>query len=394
VTYATVETIDVALPAGCRWIYTVPNGKSAGIKVINSQEELANSLSCGEGMPTIDFSKNTLLLAYGDTLTNVHALTHQLFQISENQYLLEVSIELGTKAWPEGWTISVLIPKIPQNTTVRLNEVRNQGNAGEYESPYMEDIVGKWKLMVAATGTDTLLYLRENIIYEFGKNGKLTVTGSMPSDLAEGEYAYEYKKPTICQTCMPAPNLQIGEDIELFCQAYLQSESIIISGNKTEQGKTVYWNKYFVKADSYVPYDDDDEPSIPEPPIEEELPFRVIEYYLADSLSCEWVNLKYDGKEVVIINSENEMANYLACSESSYASVDFSNYSLLLAGGTSTSGITSITQKFTQTAENKYNLDIDIRQNYATVARKWVVALLVPKISTNAVVSLNVTVKY
>ena len=76
---------------------------------------------------------------------------------------------------------------------------------------------------------------------------------------------YEYKKPTVCGTCMPAPNLRIGDDNELFCGAYLQTGTLIISGQKTEQGKTVYWNKYFVKADSYVPNDDDDDDEPPTP---------------------------------------------------------------------------------------------------------------------------------
>ena len=71
-TYATIETVDIAPPTGCRWIYTVPEGKSAGLTVINSQEELAAHLLCGEGMPSIDFAQHTLLLAYGDTLFNVH----------------------------------------------------------------------------------------------------------------------------------------------------------------------------------------------------------------------------------------------------------------------------------------------------------------------------------
>ena len=249
VTYATIETVDVAPPTGYRWIYTVPEGKSSGLTVINSQEELAAHLLCNDGMPSIDFTQYTLLLAYGDTLFNVHTLTYKLLQVKEDEYRLDVTIELGTEAWPEGWTISVLIPKIPQNTTVQLNEVRNQGNSGEYENPYMDEITGAWKLTIY-TGLDTLDLQRKNIIYDFGIDGILTITGSLPDDLPDGEYTYEYKKPTVCGTCMPVPNLRIGDDNELFCDAFLQTETLIISGQKTEQGKTVYWNKYFVKAES------------------------------------------------------------------------------------------------------------------------------------------------
>ena len=251
-TYATIETVDIDLPACYRWIYTVPAGKSSGLTVIHSQEELAGHLSCGEGLPSVDFSKNTLLLAYGDTLTNAHTLTYQLLQISENEYRLNVDILLGTKVWPEGWTMAVLIPKIPANTTIQLNEVRNEGNPPEtYENPYMEDITGTWRLTVT-TGTDTTLYSNETVTYEFSRDGKLTITGSIPDDLAAGEYTYEYKQLNICQTCMPVPNLLIGDDNKLFCEAYCQSETMVISVTKTVQGKTVYLNKYFVKAGSEV----------------------------------------------------------------------------------------------------------------------------------------------
>ena len=248
-TYSTIETVAIAPQTGCRWIYSVPDGKSSGITVIRSQEELASHLSCGEGLPAVDFNTHSLLLAYGDTLSNVHTLSHQLLQISENEYRLDVTIELGSEAWPEGWTISVLIPKIPQNTTVQLNEVRNQGNPGEYVSPYMDDIAGKWKLSFY-TGTDTTDLSAENIIYEFRKDGKLIVTGSVPDDLAAGEHTYEYRKINICPTCLPAPNLWIDDDNRLFCEAFLQNEVMIISGETTEQGKTVYRQKYFVKQGS------------------------------------------------------------------------------------------------------------------------------------------------
>ena len=261
-TFSTVETTDYTLPTGCRWVYTVPVGKNSGISIINSQEELVKHVSSGNVPSSVDFNKYSLLLAYGDSISNVHTLSYQLFRDSENEYKLDVNFLSGTKTWLEGWTVALLIPKIPQNTVVQLNEVISQGNPGEYENPYMDDISGIWKLSFSTADNDTVNFSGKSVIYEFKEDGKLIVTGSMPGSLAEGEHTYAYKKPNVCQTCSPVPNMRIDNDDDLFCDTHLQNQTIVISGKKTEQGKTVIWNINLVKAENFEP--DDKEISKPD----------------------------------------------------------------------------------------------------------------------------------
>jgi hypothetical protein len=257
--YSVVATVDFTLPQGCRWNYSLPDGKSSGISVINSQEELSGYLSCGETLSPVDFNKYSLLLAYGDTASNVHTLTYQLVQVSENEFRLDAEIQLGTEAWPAGWTIAALIPKIPQNTTIRLNEVQNPGNPGEYENPYRDNITGTWELLYNITDGDTLDCSTRQIIYDFHAEGKFIVSGNLPNDLSEGEHTYVYRQPNVCPTCLPGPNMQIDNENRLFCEAPLKDEKMIISGERVtgrvidgngliiEQGTALIWKKTFVK---------------------------------------------------------------------------------------------------------------------------------------------------
>ena len=110
--------------------------------------------------------------------------------------------------------------------------------------------------------------------------------------------------------------------------------------------------------------------------------------YFSDSTfvntSCSWKNLSYKD-EVIIINSSEELKNYITCSD-----IDFAKYTLLVASGACTSGIQNITKKLINTEENKYSFDIDITLNETAVAPKWVETILIPKISQNAVIYLTV----
>ena len=256
-TYSAIETIPFVLPSECSWVYTIPEGKSSGLSIINSQEDLLKHILCGETSASVDFDNYSLLLAYGDTLSNVHILTHQLVQVAENEYLLNVYMQMGPETWTEGWIVSILISKIPQNTIIKLNEVRNQGNPEEDENPYMDDIAGTWKLLLLTQETDSLECSDKNVIYEFREDGKLIVTGS--DDLTEGEHTYEYKKLNVCQNCPTIPNMRIDDDGELFCYANLQIQRMVISGQKTENGRTEIWNKEFVKVEKNAPNDGNSE---------------------------------------------------------------------------------------------------------------------------------------
>lgn len=259
-TYASINTEDFTLPDGWRWMYSAPQGEGTGMIIINSQEELMKHLSDeGDALSSIDFNKNSLLLVFGDTLRNIYSLTYQLVRVIETEeYQLNVDILTGTDAWPRGWVISTLIPKVSQNTEIRLNEVIKTGNPGGYNDPYMEDITGAWKLEFHVAGEDSLDCSKSNVVYNFGEDGKLTITGNSPDGLSEGEYSYEYKKTTICRTCTPVPNLRISNDNGFFCEAYSPKERMIISRIYAGENGTITSNLFFNKIE--VNTSDDKEP--------------------------------------------------------------------------------------------------------------------------------------
>jgi len=120
-----------------------------------------------------------------------------------------------------------------------------------------------------------------------------------------------------------------------------------------------------------------------------EIPFT--EYSLAGTL-CQWTNLGYNDK-VIIINSSAALENYLTNTGSSYPIIDFSKQTLLLASGTTTTGIAGIAKKLQQIS-TRYVLDIEITLNEATFAQEWIVALVTSKLNESKNIELNVTNAY
>jgi hypothetical protein len=123
----------------------------------------------------------------------------------------------------------------------------------------------------------------------------------------------------------------------------------------------------------------------PEYPIE--IPFT--EYSLAES--CQWTNLAYDNT-VIIINSDEELENYVACmKKGGYSEIDFSKNSLLLTSGSASREISNISKKLWQLSPDEYKLNIEILLNDSTAIEKWAIALIVEKVSNESHVELNVT---
>ena len=116
-----------------------------------------------------------------------------------------------------------------------------------------------------------------------------------------------------------------------------------------------------------------------------EIPFT--EYSLADTY-CHWENLNYDNN-VIVINSETELENYITCTEGTFPEIDFSEHTLLLASGCTGYGIQDLFKKLFF-EENKYVLEIEITLNDATVVQGWKIALITDKLNDRSSVELNV----
>ena len=103
------------------------------------------------------------------------------------------------------------------------------------------------------------------------------------------------------------------------------------------------------------------------------------EYSLLET-SCQWQNLPYDEK-VIIINSSEELEKYISCAGGDYPAIDFSKHSLLLASGKTDYGICEIAAKsLQQLSPDRYELPIDITLNDAADIKEWATALIVKKL--------------
>ena len=104
---------------------------------------------------------------------------------------------------------------------------------------------------------------------------------------------------------------------------------------------------------------------------------------------CQWTNLAYDDK-VILINSDEELENYIICTDENYSKIDFLEYSLLLARGVSSNGIRHIDINFSKDTVNEYALNVIIHKDLTTVAQPWLISIITPKIGNEATIILNV----
>ena len=123
----------------------------------------------------------------------------------------------------------------------------------------------------------------------------------------------------------------------------------------------------------------------------EPIEIPITEYSLAGT-SCQWTNLSYDGK-VIIINSNAALESYLTNARSSgYPAIDFSKYSLLLVSDATENGVVSVTvEKMQKLTATNYELRVEIILNTAIAGGEWVMALVIDKLSEGSIVNLKTT---
>ena len=136
-------------------------------------------------------------------------------------------------------------------------------------------------------------------------------------------------------------------------------------------------------------------PECPDCPTPNEYPKDIAftEYLLLDT-HCQWANLPYNEK-VLIINSTEELEKYISCTEGSYPEVDFSKHSLLLASGKTNKEVDNVVvKKLTQVSADSYQLSIDIALDYEAFygnSFPYNIALLVKKIDREGIIELHAT---
>ena len=115
------------------------------------------------------------------------------------------------------------------------------------------------------------------------------------------------------------------------------------------------------------------------------------EYSLNETL-CEWTNLSYDDK-VIIINSTEELESYILCNDENYSAIDFSEYTLLLAHGIASSSAVTNCNSLQQISEQSYEMEVNILLTQALVLTCWHVPIIVNKLDDGSIIKLVITFK-
>jgi hypothetical protein len=128
-----------------------------------------------------------------------------------------------------------------------------------------------------------------------------------------------------------------------------------------------------------------------------EIPF---EKYSLKGTSCKWTNLSYpyqfhDDAELIIINSNEELENHVSCIEGSYPEIDFSKHTLLLVNGESGYCFDEfdVDTIFFRIAKKEYIMKVIIYEVILYQCIKWEIPILVPKITNEETVILDLQYK-
>jgi len=113
------------------------------------------------------------------------------------------------------------------------------------------------------------------------------------------------------------------------------------------------------------------------------------EEFSLEGTGCQWTNLPYAHK-VIVINSSEELEKYMSCGKDILPKIDFSKNTLLLASGKSYCGILeSVVTDLKQHSSNKFSLDIEITLSDTSINKSWFKALFVKKMKEDCKVKLN-----
>ncbi|MEG2492357.1 MAG: hypothetical protein RSA67_07405 [Alistipes sp.] len=120
-----------------------------------------------------------------------------------------------------------------------------------------------------------------------------------------------------------------------------------------------------------------------------DIPFS--EYSFSEP-NCKWTDLSYPHKsEVVVINSYQELENFIICTEkSSIPIIDFSKHTLLLARGIEPYNIYAAIKSLQQLSAQDYVMSVELDPNLAAVVTNWQVAIITRKLAEGDKVLLQV----
>ena len=104
--------------------------------------------------------------------------------------------------------------------------------------------------------------------------------------------------------------------------------------------------------------------------------------------ACQW--LSFESGKVIVINSTEELRNFIVCvNDGRFFQIDFSKHSFLLVSGSAESAIFHIDIDFSRQTAKEYVLNLKIHTDVSMAAQAWIIAGIVPKITSGANIVLN-----
>lgn len=115
--------------SSCHWAESVTNAQTLGFAIISSEEKLKTYIECTEGSyPAIDFSKSTLLLAYGVENHLIIPDSPSLQQVSELKYELKINLLPSDSTVVTPWQVPILAGKLAGGSSVELRISKDWGD--------------------------------------------------------------------------------------------------------------------------------------------------------------------------------------------------------------------------------------------------------------------------
>ncbi|MDR3236154.1 MAG: hypothetical protein LBT48_05430 [Prevotellaceae bacterium] len=109
-----------------------------------------------------------------------------------------------------------------------------------------------------------------------------------------------------------------------------------------------------------------------------------------DTCAYNWASIPYD--TVIVINSAEELQNYLVCHEDDVPpAIDFSTNTLLLAHGRTPSNIYNLSTELTVTSNNEYVLIVDAKLGGYMVYDEWKVIYIADKLNSSVKLITRIT---
>lgn len=167
-------------------------------------------------------------------------------------------------------------------------------------------------------------------------------------------------------------DLNAGNPVYLYIPAEADTEYEVVVYVKASNGATEVLRKRVTTGE------------VPNETTYESIPFT--EYRYGD-----WTFDNYS-EEVIIINSDEELAEYVKSgTDSSYPEVDFSKYTLLLAHGGCVNGISDKkVMDLLVLSEEKYRMNVQITVTMTDCPERWTLAILSEKLNAQSTVDLYV----